>query len=79
MSTSYHPQNDGETEGVNKFFETYLECFSFEKQQQWTQWLPLEEWWYNTTYHEATKMTPYEVVYGNNLPLWFPIFLVLPK
>jgi hypothetical protein len=28
---------------------------------QWAQWLPLAEWWYNTTYHGATKMTPYEL------------------
>ena len=26
------------------------------------------EWWYNTTYHESTKMTPYEEVYGQQPP-----------
>ena len=35
---------------------------------QWAQWLPLVEWRYNTTYHEATKMTPYEDVYGQRPP-----------
>lgn len=38
--------------------------FSSEKKHQWVQWFPLDEWWYNTTYHEATKMTPYEAFYG---------------
>ena len=42
----------------------YLRCFSSKKQHQCVHWLPLVEWWYNTTYHAATKMTPYEVVYG---------------
>lgn len=39
-------------------------CFTSEKHHQWVEWLPLAEWWYNSNYHEATKMTPYEVVYG---------------
>jgi hypothetical protein len=35
---------------------------------QWNQWLPLTEWWYNTYFHIATYMTPFEVVYGKNPP-----------
>ena len=68
MSTSYHPQTDGSTKAFNKCLETYLGCFALEKKHQWTQLLPLEEWWYNTTYHEATKMTPCEEVYGQHPP-----------
>jgi hypothetical protein len=48
--------------------ETYLRCFAFEKQHQWAQWLPLAEWWYNTTYHTTTRMTPFEAVYGQKPP-----------
>jgi hypothetical protein len=68
MSTTYHPQYDDQTEVVNKCLETYLRCFVSEKQHQWVQWLPLAEWWYNTSYHMATKMTPYEAVYGQRPP-----------
>ena len=32
--------------------------------QQWSKWLPLAEWWYNTTYHTSIHATPYEIVYG---------------
>lgn len=68
LSTSYHPQTDGQTEAVNKCLETYLRCFTSEKQHLWVQWLPLAEWWYNTNYHATTKMTPYESFYGQLPP-----------
>eukprot|EP00253_Pinus_taeda_P019607 PITA_19607 len=53
---------------VNKCLETYLRCFTSEKQHLRVQWLPLAEWWYNTNYHATTKMTPYEAVYGQLPP-----------
>jgi hypothetical protein len=64
LSKTYHPQTDDQTKVVNKCLETYLRCFSLENKNQWDQWLPLVEWWYNTKYHTATCMTPFEVVYG---------------
>jgi hypothetical protein len=66
MSNAYHPQTDGETEVVKKFLETYLRCFASENPHEWEQWLPLVEWWYNTTYHGATKMTTNEVFMAKN-------------
>jgi hypothetical protein len=64
LNTTYHPQTDGQTEAVNKCLETYLRCFASDRQNQWVQWLPLVEWWYNTSYHTTTHMTPFEAVYG---------------
>ncbi|CAM8943168.1 unnamed protein product [Rhodiola kirilowii] len=64
MSTAYHPQFDGQTEVVNRCLETYLRCMCSDKPHLWSKWLPLAEWWYNTTFHSATQLTPYEVVYG---------------
>jgi hypothetical protein len=68
LSTTYHPQIDGQTEFVNKFLETYFRCFSSKRKNYWAQWLPLVEWWYNTSYHTTTCMTPFEEVYGKNPP-----------
>ena len=45
-----------------------MRCFSSEKKNQWAQWLPLVEWWYNTSYHTTTRMTPFEAVYGQKPP-----------
>jgi hypothetical protein len=68
LITAYHPQIDGQTKVVNKCLETYMRCFASKKKNQWAQWLPLYEWWYNTSYHTTTHMTIFEVVYGKNPP-----------
>ena len=67
-SSSYHPQSDGQTEIVNKCLEGYLCCFLFDKQTRWVKWLPLAEWWYNTSFHTVAKMTPFMALYGYHPP-----------
>ena len=66
--SSYYPQSDGQTEIVNKCLEGYLHCFVSDKQTQWVKWLTLEEWWYNTSFHMAAKMSPFMVLYGYHPP-----------
>ena len=43
MSTTYHPQTDGQTEIVNKCLEQYLRAFIGDRPHQWASWLPLAE------------------------------------
>ena len=31
---------------------------------QWSKWLPLAEWWYNSTFHSSLNMTPFEALFG---------------
>ncbi|KAJ3685492.1 hypothetical protein LUZ61_014656 [Rhynchospora tenuis] len=72
MSTSYHPQTDGQTERVNQCLENYLRGMAFDQQKQWHKWLPMAEWWYNTNFHTAIKTTPFQALYGyppNQLPM----------
>ncbi|KAE9594889.1 putative nucleotidyltransferase, Ribonuclease H [Lupinus albus] len=60
LSTSYHPQTDGQTEVTNRCLETYLRCYAGPKPKQWVQWLHWAEFWFNTNYHSAAGMTPFE-------------------
>lgn len=69
LSSSYHPHSDGQSEVLNRCLENYLQVFTWQYSHTWSRWLPLDEWWYNTTYHSAINSTPYEVVYGQAPPV----------
>ncbi|KAL0462690.1 UNVERIFIED_CONTAM: Transposon Ty3-G Gag-Pol polyprotein [Sesamum latifolium] len=68
---AYH-QMDGQTEVVNKCLECYLRCMTGDRPKEWAHWLPLAEWWYNTSFHSSIKTTPYEVIYGKPPPTPIP-------
>lgn len=68
-STAYHPQTDGQSEILNHRVEIYLRCMSRVKPTQWSKWLPLAEWWYNTTFHSAIGMSPFKALYGSEAPI----------
>ena len=65
MSSSYHPQTDGQTERLNQCLEAFLRCTVHSCPIQWYKWLPLAEYWYNTAFHTALGHTPFEIMYGH--------------
>lgn len=68
MSSSYHPQSDGQTEALNKCLELYLRCFVSDNPKGWVDLLPWEQFWYNTSFHCSASMTPFQIVYGREPP-----------
>jgi hypothetical protein len=72
MSTSNHPQTDGQTECVNQSIECYLRCFISAHPHHWSRWLSLCEFWYNTNWHASLGKSPFELLYGHQ-PRYFGI------
>jgi transposase InsO family protein len=64
MSTAYHPQTDGQTERVNQCLENYLRSMLLDQPKNWTFWLPLAQWWYNSNFHSSIRTTPFQALYG---------------
>ncbi|KAL5778102.1 hypothetical protein ACOSP7_011028 [Xanthoceras sorbifolium] len=54
MSSSYHPQTNGQTEVTNRTLKQYLRCFAGDQPKKC----------YNTSVHSSRKTTPFEAVYG---------------
>lgn len=67
LSTTYHPQSDGQTERMNQCLEMYLRCAVSSTPRQWCAWLPLAQFWYNTSYHSALQCSPYKALFGTDL------------
>ena len=66
LSTSFHPETDGQTERVNQSLEQYLRSFCSYDQKDWWELLPLAEYAYNNSVTNATGQTPFYSNYGYN-------------
>jgi hypothetical protein len=63
-SSAYHPQMDGQTERVNQILEDMLRACVMEYPGSWDKNLSWAKFSYNNSYQESLKMTPFEVLYG---------------
>jgi hypothetical protein len=59
LSTTFHPQTDGQTEWQNQSMEQYLQAFSNYKQNYCVELLPLADFAYNNSVHHSTRMIPF--------------------
>jgi len=64
MSSSYHPQTDGQTERVNRILEQTLRHYVDHEQTNWDKYLPLAEFAYNNASHSSTGYSPFYLNYG---------------
>ncbi|KAG7572507.1 Integrase catalytic core [Arabidopsis suecica] len=66
FSTTCHPQTDGQTEVVNRTLSTLLRATLGKNMSTWLDCIPFIEFAYNRVVHSATKLSPFEIVYGIN-------------
>jgi len=67
LSTTFHPQTDGQTERINQEVEQYLRFFIEHRQKDWPEWLAMAEFAINNKVHTATKISPFMANYGKEL------------
>ena len=77
LSSSHHPQHNGQTEIVTRFLEVMIWAFTENHKETWALWLPLLGWVYNSSVHSSTGATPNFLMYGFELRT--PIDFLLPS
>ncbi|KAH9770116.1 hypothetical protein KPL71_012262 [Citrus sinensis] len=71
VTTTYHPQSNGQTEVSNREIKKILEKVVNPTMKDWSLQLHDSIWAYRTTYKTPLGMSPYRIVYGKacHLPL----------
>ncbi|GJW66565.1 putative reverse transcriptase domain-containing protein [Tanacetum coccineum] len=63
MSTTYHPETDGQSERTIQTLEDMLRACVIDFGKGWERHLPLVEFSYNNSYHANIKSTPFEIIH----------------
>ena len=63
-TTACHPQCDGQVERQNRTLQDMLSAFVSQNRNDWDLWVNLAAYAYNTSIHESTGYSPYELVFG---------------
>nr|GEU32319.1 putative reverse transcriptase domain-containing protein [Tanacetum cinerariifolium] len=64
MSTTYHPQNDRQSERTIQTLEDMMCACLIDFGEGWVKHLSLIEFSYNNSYHASIKAAPFEALYG---------------
>jgi len=64
LSSTYHPQTDGQTERTIQSLEDQLRTCVLEQGVSWAECLPLIEFTYNYNFYSTIGMTLFEALYG---------------
>ena len=71
-TTPYHPMGDGLVERMNRSLLNLLRAL-VQTESDWEEHVQLLLFVYRTTKHSTTKLSPYEILFGQNpAPLHFP-------
>ncbi|KAH9181541.1 hypothetical protein AeNC1_016484 [Aphanomyces euteiches] len=63
MSSSDHPESDGQTECANRVLEDILRSYALSRPKTWSSMLPTACFAYNTSVHASTGFTPFYAVH----------------
>ncbi|KAJ9515191.1 hypothetical protein QJQ45_002321 [Haematococcus lacustris] len=66
LSSSYHPQSDGQTERYNRVLEEMLRHYISPTQSDWPDYLALAEFAVNNSWQESIQSTPFLVNTGQS-------------
>nr|GFB38234.1 putative reverse transcriptase domain, ribonuclease H-like domain, aspartic peptidase domain protein [Tanacetum cinerariifolium] len=64
MSTTYHPETDGQSKRTIQTLEEMLRACAIDFGKGWVNPLPLVEFSYNNSYHATIKAAPFKALYG---------------
>lgn len=62
-TTAYHPQSNGSLERSHHVLTEYLKNF-ISHDNEWDEYIALAMFSYNTSVHESTKYSPFQLVFG---------------
>ncbi|KAA0063713.1 reverse transcriptase [Cucumis melo var. makuwa] len=64
ISSSYHPQTDGQTEQFNYMLEEYLRHFINARQKNWVKLFDVAQFCFNAHTSSSIGRSPFEIVFG---------------
>lgn len=68
-TTAYHPQSDGMIERLNRTVKDVLSKYISVHQNDWDKFVDGIVFAYNSTVHGTTEITPYRMVFGEEIRL----------
>ena len=74
MSSTTHPQTDGQTTRVNQSLEDYIHCYVQADQKDWLNDIDMLEFSYNSFKHPTIGFSPFELAIGKQVLI--PLYLV---
>ncbi|XP_060202574.1 uncharacterized protein LOC132630996 [Lycium barbarum] len=81
LGTAFHLQTDGQSEGKIQVLEDMRRACVIDFGGHWDQFLPLEKFACNNSFHSSIDMAPFEALYGRRCRypfVWFDAFEVRP-